>query len=344
MKSGRVTGHSCSRYYLDNILNKLQETQDHAFVQKLIDAQDGDGNTATHLAALRDARKCIRALLGRGASTDIPNNDGVRAEDLIKELNASKSKPSRPGQQRSSSPFVPDSQQHNSFHDAVSESVGKLATSYQSEAANTVQSRITPLVLEKFQDLAMSFEEEFKEKDEAEKEAQRVLLNTQAELTNVRASISDLEGRLEPEEVAAKVGLDAEAVRQQVLSLVAHQTRMAVADAGEQTMANGSETEDASDALEVRLALAAELQNLLREQRAAEAEYVEALGVVGTGEKIDKYRRLLKSCLGPDDRDMLDANLEDMIKMMEEEAEVGGDGGGGGGGGGGGQPMEIPAI
>jgi ankyrin repeat protein len=334
MKSGRVTSHSCSRYYLDNILNKLQETHDPIFVQKLIDAKDGDGNTAIHLAAQRDARKCIRALLGRGASTDIPNNDGLRAEDLIKELNANKSKPSRSGQQRSSSPFAPDSQRHNSFHDAVSESVSKLAISYQSEAANTVHSRITPLVLEKFQDLAMSYEEEFKEKDEAEKEARRIMLNTQAELANIRASISDLEGRLEPDNIAAKVSLDAEMVRKQVLSVVAQKTRITVADAVEKITANGVEMEDNGDVPEERLGLAAELQGLLREQRAAEAEYVEALGVVGTGEKIDKYRRLLKSCLGPDDRDMLDANLEDMIKMMEEEAEVGGDG----------QSMEIAAI
>jgi len=327
MKSGRVVSHSCSRYYLDNILNKLQETHEPSFVQQLIDAQDSDGNTAVHLAAQRDARKCIRALLGRGASTDIPNNEGVRAEDLIKELNATKSKTARAVQQRSSSPFGPDSQRHTSFRDAIGESVGKLGISYQSEAANTVHSRITPLVLEKFQDLAQSYEREFKEKDEAEREARRIVLNTQAELANLRAAIADLEAVAEPDDIAANVAADAAVLRKQVLAYVTHQNRIAAQDAVEQELGmtiNGDNSAAAGndDSVEERLRLAAELQSLLREQRMAEVDYVEARGMLGTGENIDKYRRLLKSCLGPDDQDMLDANLDDLIKMMEEETDV----------------------
>lgn len=361
MKSGRVVSHSCSRYYLDNILNKLQETHEPNYVQQLIDAQDNDGNTAVHLAAQRDARKCIRALLGRGASTDIPNKEGVRAEDLIKELNATKSKSSRTVQQRSSSPFGPESQRHASFRDAVGESVGRLAMSFKSEAASTVQSRITPLVLEKFQDLAQSYEEEFKEKDEAEREARRIVLNTQAELANLRAAIADLDGLAEPDDVADKVAGDAAVLRKQVLAYVAHQNRIAVQEAVEAelaNMANGDSSStttttaaaaggnggggggDGPDGAEERLRLAAELGALLAEQRRAEADYVEARGMLGTGENIDKYRRLLRSCLGPGDQDMLDANLDDLIKMMEEETDIGG----GGGGGGGGEQMEITPV
>jgi ankyrin repeat protein len=356
MKSGRVTSHSCSRYYLDNILNKLQETRSAEEVQRLIDAQDNDGNTAVHLAAMRDARKCIRALLGRGASTDIPNNEGVRAEDLIKELNASKSKVARAGPQRSSSPFAPDSQRHNAFRDALGDSVGKLQTSFHSEAANTVHSRVAPLVLQKFQDLAQSYDDELKEKDEAEREARRILLNTQAELANLRAQIADLESRIEPDEVAAKVEADAKATAQKVLAYVTHQNRIAVREAVNRELAslsqlpngggeaadaktngdkvadnsndnktknnNEDDDEDDDDSLEERLQLAAELLELLEEQRAAERDYVEARGMLGTGEKIDKYRHLLQSCLPPEDQEMLDENLEDLIKMMEDEAEV----------------------
>lgn len=332
MKSGRVVSHSCSRYYLDNILNKLQETHEPGFVQQLIDAQDNEGNTAIHLAAQRNARKCIRALLGRGASTDIPNHEGIRAEDLIKELNASKSKTSRAVQQRSSSPFGPESQRHTSFRDAVGDSVGKLAINYQSEAANTVHSRITPLVLEKFQDLAQSYEADFKEKEEAEKDARRILLNTQAELANLRSAIADLEVVAESDDVAAKISNDASVLRQKVLAYVTHQNRIITQDAVEQELGmningdNAGGGNEAADSIEERLRLAAELQSALREQRMAEADYVEARSMLGTGDNIDKYRRLLKSCLGPEDQDMLDANLDDLIKMMEEETEVVGGG------------------
>ncbi|KAL2263125.1 hypothetical protein VTK26DRAFT_8095 [Humicola hyalothermophila] len=384
MKSGRVTSHSCSRYYLDNILTKLEESRPQAELQQLLDVQDNDGNTALHLAAMKDARKCIRALLGRGASTDIPNNQGVRAEDLIRELNASKSK-ARANPQRSSSPFAPDSQRHNAFRDALNESDSKLQASFRSEAANTVQSRITPLVLQKFHDLAQSYDNELNEKDEAEKEARRILTNTQAELTNLRASIADLEARIEADEAAVKAEADAAGLAKQVLALITHQNRIMVQQAVSHELSsqvNGDsrtnptdeskpssnpnpssnnkdqeETDDENpspnpdhrpdhpqqqpqshqqqkeDDQEERIRLATELLALLRDQRRAELDYVEARGMLGTGEKIDKYRHLLRSCLPPEDQEMLDENLEDLIKMMEDEGEVDGDAGAGAGAG-----------
>ena len=358
MQNGRLTSHSCSRYYLDIILNKLQETHHPDFVQQLLDAKDSNGNTAIHLAAQRDARKCIRALLGRGASTDIPNNEGVVAEDLIRELNAAKSKSVRAGPARSSSPFAPDSQRHSAFRDAVAaESSNKLTTSFKSDAANTVQGRIIPLMLEKVNDLAQSFEAEFKEKDDAENEARQILQNTQAELANLQASVADLESRLEADEAASKTEAEAEAARQKVLAYVTHQNRIAVHETVEHelgNMMNGdgqggpNQQSQENDSYEDRLNLAVQLRDILLEQRSAEAEYVEARGMIGTGEKIDKYRHLLRSCLPPEDQEMLDENLEDMIRMMEDEAEVGmenGNGSNGAGlGAGAGDPMEIAPV
>lgn len=361
MKSGRVTSHSCSRYYLDNILNRLMETHDAHSVQMLMDAQDNEGNTALHLAAMRDARKCIRALLGRGASTDIPNHEGVRAEDLIRELNNNKSKSSRPtsglanpGGLRSSSPFAPDSQRHPAFRDAISgmdappsaaaaTTTNRLAQTFASEAATTVQSRIAPLVLAKFQDLAQSYDDELAEKDAAERDARRILANTQAELAAARAALSELEGLAESEEAAAKVAASAASLKDQALQFVTHQSRIAIrdqADAELAALANGGGGAASSSAAaaqaqaqdddnpEQRLRLALELHTLLCDQRRAEADYVDARGAVGTGEQIDKYRRLLKGCLGPEyDQETLDANLDDLIKTMEEDVDTGGAGG-----------------
>ena len=322
MKSGRVTSHSCSRYYLDNIVNKLQETHPPDFVQHLIDAQDNNGNTALHLAAKANARKCIRALLGRGASTDIPNAEGVRAEELIRELNASKT-PKERVPQRSSSPFAPDSQRHTSFRDAVTESVTKHAVTYNSEAANTVQNKITPLILEKFQALAQSYDEEWKDKDEAEIEARRILGNTQNELAILHAQIAGLEAQLESEESATKALNDATLAQSHLLSLLAKQRLYQVHATVEQSksLMNGDSGDDSG---EEKLRLAQELQQLIVEQNRADEEYVEALGLSGTGEKIDKYRRLLIQCLDRSDAENLDTNLEDLIEMMEEERSDGG--------------------
>ncbi|KAL7904796.1 hypothetical protein GGI35DRAFT_472015 [Trichoderma velutinum] len=330
MKNGRVYSPSCSRYYLDNILNKLQEAFEPSAFQRLIDVQDTDGNTALHLAALRNARKCIRALLGRNASTDIPNNDGVRAEDLIMELNAQKKDR---GPQRSSSPFAPDSQRRATFRDAFSgagDKARKPPMSFQSAAATTVQSRISPLIMEKFQLLAKSYDEEWHEKDVAETEARRILTNTQAELNAVRQQITELEAQLEPDDVAAKVMSEANLVRHNVLSLITHQNRLHIHQTVENEMSklngdgsgNPNNTNMQDDSYEERLTLARQLSQMLMEQRQAETEYVDALSMVGVGDKIEKYRRLLKRCLDSKDGEVLDANLDSLIDMMEEEREV----------------------
>lgn len=321
MKNGRVFSPSCSRYYLDNILNKVQETLDPASFQQLLDLQDSEGNTALHLAAKRNARKCIRALLGRNASTDIANHEGVRAEDLIMELNAAKKER---GPQRSSSPFAPDSQRHTSFRDAFADRVAnrKTAMSFQSAAATTVQSRICPLIVEKFQDLAKSYDDEWQEKDEAEAEARRILHNAQAELDATRRQIAEVEAQLEPEEAAAKIFGEANLSKHQVLSLVTHQNRQHVFQSVENDLGrlNGDGARDES--YEDRLALARQLKQSLEEQRKAEMEYVEALSLVGVGDKIEKYRKLLKRCLDPKDGESLDTNLDSLIEMMEEERDM----------------------
>lgn len=320
MKNGRVFNSSCSRYYLDNILNKLQETLDPSAFQQLLDVQDNEGNTALHLAAQRNARKCIRALLGRNASSDIANHEGVRAEDLIMDLNATKKER---GPQRSSSPFAPDSQRHASFRDALSDkTTRKPPASFLSAAANTVQSRISPLIMEKFQDLAKSYEEEWHEKDVAETEARRILSNTQTELHSVRQQIAEVEAQLEPDDTAGKIMNEANLAKHQVLSLITHQNRLHVQQAvdNELNRINGDGVQ--GESYEERLSLARQLSQMLTDQRQAETEYVDALSMVGTGDKIEKYRRLLKRCLDPKDGESLDTNLDSLIEMMEEESDV----------------------
>lgn len=320
MKNGRVFSPSCSRYYLDIILNRLQETMEHSAFQQLLDVQDSDGNTALHLATQRNARKCIRALLGRNASSDIPNHEGVRAEDMIAELNASKKER---GPQRSSSPYAPDSQRHASFKDVFADKPSKkVPQQFQSAAATTVQSRISPLILEKFQDLAKSYDEEWHEKNVAETEAQRILSNTQTELHAAHQQIADLETQLEPDDVATKIMNEANLAKHQVLSLITHQNRLYIAQAvdGELSRFNGTAGQDES--YDERLSLARQLSHMLTEQRMAETEYVDALSMVGVGDKIEKYRKLLKRCLDPKDGESFDNNIDSIIELMEEERDL----------------------
>ncbi|KAK0619079.1 putative apses transcription factor [Immersiella caudata] len=326
MKGGSASGQSCSRYYLDIILNHFWDL-DRSRIMEVLDMQDLEGNTALHLAAQRGAKKCTRALLGRGAAANLRNHEGIMAEDLIKALNASKANHSRGGPQRSSSPFAPESHRHNPFRDAVGEYTGSKNDSFSSEAANMVQSRMAPLVVHKLQELARSFEEELKLKDKAEKDAQKALRNTQAELASAQAQIAEMKAKLEPEEVEARLTADAERVGKKALAFVTHQNRIMVREESNRelaAMANGDGTsgDEENDTPEERVRLALELQRILDEQRELETQYIDARGVLGATDRIDKYRHLLQSCLPPEDHQLLDENLEDMIKMMEEETDI----------------------
>ena len=58
---------------------------------------------------------------------------------------------------------------------------------------------------------------------------------------------------------------------------------------------------------------------MLAQQKQVEAEYVDALSMVGTGETIEKYRKLLRACLIPEDGESLDLHLDSVVDMVEEQ-------------------------
>lgn len=335
MKNSRVFSPACARYYLDNILNLLQDRMDPGMFQGLLNAQDIDGNTALHLAAKAQARKCIRALLGRNAATDITNNEGVRAEDLIREINAAKR--TRRPQQRSSSPFGPESNRHASFRDAFAPNDALNAElkanprprfpstiPATSDAASTILGRISPLVSEKFADLAKSYEEEWQQKHVAELDAQRILNQTQTELEGVRQKIAELQGQMESDEAIAKIVNEAARAKHHVLQIISHQNRQHVRRAVDAELLRTDGDPAAvqlpdEESYQEKLRLAFRLKQMLGEQKQLEADYVDALSMVGTGETVEKYRKLLKACLMPEDGDSLDLNLDSVVDMVEEQ-------------------------
>ena len=92
----------------------------------------------------------------------------------------------------SSSPFAPDSNHRQSFVDFIGDDPAHQDVSHVSEAAMSIESKVTPLVIDKFHELAKSFDEELKEKEESEKEARRILNSTQDELESIRSQILEL--------------------------------------------------------------------------------------------------------------------------------------------------------
>lgn len=316
-----------ARYYVENVLAKLQGTQDPAFVEQFVNAQDAKGDTAIHLAAENKNTKIIRSLLGRGASTSIRNGKGLHAEEMIRDLNEGiRSRSAVPPP--SSSPFAPPPPRQPSVGDALQDFWKN--TEFQSEAAKAVANRIAPNMLQKSKHLAQCFEDEWKEKDEAEQEARRLLANTQEELAALTDELRRHEALLEPDEMAAKTEAEAAQLQTQVLSLMRYQNRIAVQGKihtelsmqvnGNSQGADNGQSGGAGNDQDVRLHLARELREHIFELRKVEGELVGATGLQGVGEAIENYRYLLNQCLGPQ-APGLDDNLDSMIREFEEEAD-----------------------
>lgn len=314
-----------ARYYVENLLAKLQASHDGAFVEQFVNAQDQKGDTAIHLAAENKNTKIIRSLLGRGASTSIPNLKGVHAEEMIRELNEGiRSRSAVPPP--SSSPFAPPLARTSNVNDALHDFWKHVE--YRSEAARAVQKRIAPSMLEKSQHLAECFEDEWKEKDEAEQEARRLLANTQDELTAQLEELRRHEALLEADDIAAKTEAEAAQLQTQVLALLRYQNRIAIQGKihTELSMQVNGNSQDfggqahGGDERAGHLNLAQQLRDHVRELRKAEGELVGATGLQGVGEAIENYRYLLQLCLGPQ-APGLDDNLDSMIREFEEEAD-----------------------
>ncbi|PQE19228.1 Ank-repeat mbp1 protein [Rutstroemia sp. NJR-2017a BBW] len=323
--------HHCARYYLDVLLEKINEMFDPDDVQRILDAQDINGNTAVHIAAKNKARKCVRALMGRGASTDILNNESLTAEELIHELNEQRRIERH--HQASSSPFAPDSARHISYHDAPEPETSHRGVAHISEAAMSVKNSAEPLLLERLNALAYSFDEELAEKESAEADATRILNGVHMDLASVRLEARQLADTEEDDETVAAAQARLTQLQSRVASLVEQQQQLLLFTRAqhEQGKVNGHLSNEAGgNEEEEKVALVKELGEQVRRRQALAAEYLGALGLAGAAEEGEAYKRLIMKTVGVGDGaageegaggvgDLLsDENLDSLIEDLEE--------------------------
>lgn len=300
--------HHCARYYLDVLLNQICTEFDQQRAQRLIDAQDMSGDTAVHLAAKNGAKKCVRALIGRGARTDILNGERISAEKLIENMiHDTRSQ----NLVRSSSPFAPD-------YDSTMPEDTSRDLAHISEAGMSMQSRVKPTVHEKMDELAQSFDNEMKDKEAIEKNAQRVLRTTAEELHTTQEKIMDLQ-MSDDKQTEEHRKIQVVHLENEYTSLIEQQQSLLLRSGvqREQNKANGHGMSD-DDVLE-RAILAQELLAAQQQRLALMQQYIEARGLAGAGEKGEQYRKLLVASVGAD-VDLLDIEiLDSLIEQLRDE-------------------------
>ncbi|KAF1359749.1 apses-domain-containing protein [Lizonia empirigonia] len=312
----------CARWYLDCIINKLSETWIPDEVTRLLNAADQNGDTAVMIAARNGARKCVRSLLGRNVSVDVPNKQGETADDLIRDLNSRRRIHAR-SRQASSSPFAPPPDARllpvTLPHTRPDRSP---PPPYRSQTASHLMTQVAPTLLEKCEELALAYESELQEKEAESFDASRVVKRRQAELEAVRKQVAELEARvpdLDDTSVDAAQDADLRALIHDAESLLEieqkSELRRLLAATPHPSLSSTSNSQPDDPHEHLRLALL--LFCAQQERRELVRAVVQNLCVAGMSERQGVYKGLIAKALGEREDDVEDM-LPEILRELEE--------------------------
>lgn len=181
MTTNSLAKKRCARYYLDVVLNKMAEICTPQEFTRLVNLQDSNGDTALHIVARHGAKKCIRALQGRGVRGDLENAHRETADRIIQGQRAIR-------QDFVSSSPLPDSGAING-HDLVKASKLGPSSHYHSQSARSFSQSFDEMAQDKSLQLALAYDSEIKQKDGDLEEGQRLVENVEHQLHGVRQGI-----------------------------------------------------------------------------------------------------------------------------------------------------------
>ena len=176
-----------ARYYFDVLLSKLSQMLPPPEFTNFLNARDLKGDTALHIVARNNARKCIRTLLGRGAAGDIPNNDRETADQLI---HLARLQRHDEYALASSSPVPHEPSLTNghitTYRTEPSLTIQKQSPKYSTAAACSFSDFFGPLASGKGLQIALALDSEVQDKSADLAEGQRLLHNVENERHLVR--------------------------------------------------------------------------------------------------------------------------------------------------------------
>ena len=178
MSTNSLAKKRCARYYLDIVLNKMAEILSPSDFSTLINFQDVNGDTALHIAARHNAKKCIRALQGRSARGDIFNSNNETADHILQSSRSIRH------DYISSSP-QPDFGAANG-NEIVKVPKSGPANLYHSQSARSFSESVNTIAQDKGLQVSLALESEVREKDEDLVEGQRLQQQLEHERHQVR--------------------------------------------------------------------------------------------------------------------------------------------------------------
>lgn len=302
----------CARYYLDVVLTKLADVCSQDDMYQMVNRKDRNGDTPLHIASRYNARKCVKALIGRGARTDILNARGETADQFLS------SRTSVQQDLLSSSPVIPNSDLPSSRE--VAQMPKSSNSHYHTESARSFSQSFEPLVQEKTVQVSLALDSELRNKDDDLMDSQRVLEKLENERHSVKQALYPLVAQsmnenedelqqLQEEEHRLKV--EGMAYSEQLQHKEIHQLVRTQEKQVRGLITNGDnvDTEEINGRLTASLELAAEQ----RRRRELTASMVEAQGLARMSQTGEALKKLVSN--------MVDVPIDQVPVLVPELLE-----------------------
>lgn len=310
-----------ARYYLNVLLTKLADLLSPQEFSHFLECRDNNGDTAIHIVARHNARKCVRTFLARGMPTDIPNNNGETAAEIMQRSNAYRVDDfaivsSSPVQPNTNSNLV-----NGNGQDPKTSSFPTNNSQYESQSAQSFNNSFGHMVNDKALQVNLAMEDELQQMDASYADANTMIEKTAHERNLVRqktfeitmeddADSSDEVRRLQ-EQSQALMKANESLLEQEQHRILHQEVRAREQHIPPETLEDGNGAASGGgmgggsggtgEAEHRHLAAKTEAAHALAAEQARRRELsrqvVQAQAVAGMSEIGEKYRRLIASSM-----------------------------------------------
>ncbi|KAI4086439.1 MAG: hypothetical protein LQ339_009043 [Xanthoria mediterranea] len=325
-----------ARYYLNVLLNKLGDMLSPGEFAHFLEARDNNGDTAVHIVARHNAKKCVREFQGRGVSFDIPNENGETAAQIMHHFHASRIEDITAI--ASSSPAQPAGGVHLNGHhnDPLRNSMkaslpGAASSQYETQSAQSFSTSFGPTVNDKALQVSLAMEDELQQMDASLVDATRLVHQTTHERNAVRQKTAQLtreDMAIGGDEEEAKRLSDEKdyltGVCESMLEVEQYRNLHAEVSLREQQQSqagaqmNGTAADDDGAASPEKIQAAYTLAGEQERRRELSRQLVQAQALAGMSEKGDIYKRLIAASVGVSVQEVADL-VPDVLRELEVE-------------------------
>lgn len=304
-------------YYMDILLAKLAESQRQERLQGYLNLQDNSGDTALHLCAKNGNRKCIKLLLDYKAKTNLKNNQGLIASDIL----------------LSNENITPKVQQRYETHlrnqrvaSQVHSAFNRVAQPHISEAAIEASHKVTEFMAESLNELSNAFDYELQRKEADVSEVQELLNNMNEEIRLISLKTSEfLNEKLDEKQLENRVKIVQDQVKRYESLVNTKEVKLGKLIERSQAKSLAKLVKKQEDAPETSEATnddpfqdAVELTTLQLNRKKEIEEIIHLYsGIDGSNEKMLKYKRLISACSDVE-IDQVSNKVDELLQEIEK--------------------------